>query len=932
MAAIAGRVLLLPKGVYNAATTYTLLDFVYYNNASYVCKKTSLGNLPTDDEYWQLLVDVPSAANITPESLGIGYGESTTSATSTAKLATLTDYQLKKNGIVAINFVNNVSAGSTLNINNAGTKPLFYRGAAITDGIIKGGDIATMVYDGTNYDIISIDRAVGNISDLQDVQLTNLAAGDMLVYDSVNHVWVNTQPSPGLLPHIVISSEAQATVTLTKGTTIISVPETSAGVYETDVEEYGTWTATSIKSGQTATVPVVVDTVKIYNVPLQFMSATITVTYPTGTTVTLTGQGESQTATGSPYTFTVHALGTYTVTSVLDGATKINSVTINTDGQTVSLNVQFGTITVNYANEFRGATITCTHDTSTVSKTAPGNANTVDFRVPDLGSWTITASYGGQPYSDTVTVVDYATTVIAELNVVPDGSTVTPTDDVTIWLACGGRNEEYTTLSQVLSDATCLAGLMANNNAVDYLVRSTTWASGIASNTLATHNIGINNYCADTLLADSTWKTALSTTLETFAYNTIFTGTTSFMYSNTSNDGTASTSTYSGSMTTKPYYAFAEDANKITYIDNAIGSYIKFAFSSPKKCIGVFVYGDRGKIGGTGIKIQASDDDNSWIDITDEIVLSAEHSYNVLELNPAKTYSYYRMYVSTARSTTPSGGLPFTYIKYYWREDVPTNITKKTFATATDAEINEMCKWSERGVIDLETDCGWAVGQEHTFTLGAIAASGTFNDVAWSVANAQPQQSVTLVLTRKSGANLSRYRARDKSGDMRQPVAFEYDWKNSLEAKEAMNSTNTNTGSWGATLVRAFCNSGLLQQMLAILPCTCRLINIVTAKTYNGSENESTGDYFALRAEKEIMGARTYSVPTEADALTQAPYYETSANRVKKYGNSGSNAGWYARSPMYNNAQGYIYISSSGTPAGNVASDQTGIAPFGGLG
>ena len=56
MAGVAGRVLLLPKGAYDASTTYNLLDFVTYEGSSYVCKKTSLNHLPTDTEYWQLLV------------------------------------------------------------------------------------------------------------------------------------------------------------------------------------------------------------------------------------------------------------------------------------------------------------------------------------------------------------------------------------------------------------------------------------------------------------------------------------------------------------------------------------------------------------------------------------------------------------------------------------------------------------------------------------------------------------------------------------------------------------------------------------------------------------------------------------------------------------------------------------------------------------
>lgn len=58
MSASAGRVLLIPKGTYDAATTYEMLDLVRYGKSTFVCKKTSTGNTPDsnqDTEYWQLI-------------------------------------------------------------------------------------------------------------------------------------------------------------------------------------------------------------------------------------------------------------------------------------------------------------------------------------------------------------------------------------------------------------------------------------------------------------------------------------------------------------------------------------------------------------------------------------------------------------------------------------------------------------------------------------------------------------------------------------------------------------------------------------------------------------------------------------------------------------------------------------------------------------
>lgn len=93
-----------------------------------------------------------------PEDIGIGYGVCTTAYATTAKTATLTGYELTENGIVAIKFANNVNANATLNINNEGAKPIYYRGQPIVEGIIKVGDIVTFIYDGTNYNILTTDN------------------------------------------------------------------------------------------------------------------------------------------------------------------------------------------------------------------------------------------------------------------------------------------------------------------------------------------------------------------------------------------------------------------------------------------------------------------------------------------------------------------------------------------------------------------------------------------------------------------------------------------------------------------------------------------------------------------------------------------------------------------------------------------------------
>lgn len=55
----AGRILIIPKGEYNAETTYEMLDLVSYNGMSWLTKKTATGIEPSDDnsEYWFKFTD-----------------------------------------------------------------------------------------------------------------------------------------------------------------------------------------------------------------------------------------------------------------------------------------------------------------------------------------------------------------------------------------------------------------------------------------------------------------------------------------------------------------------------------------------------------------------------------------------------------------------------------------------------------------------------------------------------------------------------------------------------------------------------------------------------------------------------------------------------------------------------------------------------------
>lgn len=111
----------------------------------------------------------------TNASLGQGYATCTTDEATTAKKATLASYALTAGGYVAVKFTYAVPAGSTLSVNSKTAKPIYYKGAAITSGIIDDGDLAVFLYNGSQYHLVAIDR---NVESQPKITASGLLKGD----------------------------------------------------------------------------------------------------------------------------------------------------------------------------------------------------------------------------------------------------------------------------------------------------------------------------------------------------------------------------------------------------------------------------------------------------------------------------------------------------------------------------------------------------------------------------------------------------------------------------------------------------------------------------------------------------------------------------------------------------------------------------------
>lgn len=178
----------------NIAKTYQTKTGDVANNTASFSVASSRSNISTGEKMSTILgkiakffTDLKSVAftgnysdlsnKPTNVSFGQGYATCSTAESTTAKVGVLSSYVLVSGGVVVVKFTNAVPTSSTLNINSKGAKPIYYKGAAITDGIIKAGDMVTFMYNGTAYVLMSIDRWQSDLdalnSNLPKVALMN---------------------------------------------------------------------------------------------------------------------------------------------------------------------------------------------------------------------------------------------------------------------------------------------------------------------------------------------------------------------------------------------------------------------------------------------------------------------------------------------------------------------------------------------------------------------------------------------------------------------------------------------------------------------------------------------------------------------------------------------------------------------------------------
>lgn len=169
---ILGKVAITPKGEFNELTEYQVLDLVTYQGSSYISLQKTTGNLPTDEEYWQLVAEKGDKGEQGIQGVQGVQGEKGDKGDTGATGETGPAGQDGLSATIQVGTVNTLPAGSNATITNSGdeTNAVFNFGIPKGDKGDKGdtGEIPEGTIESDDVDSIEV------VETLPDVEQTNV--------------------------------------------------------------------------------------------------------------------------------------------------------------------------------------------------------------------------------------------------------------------------------------------------------------------------------------------------------------------------------------------------------------------------------------------------------------------------------------------------------------------------------------------------------------------------------------------------------------------------------------------------------------------------------------------------------------------------------------------------------------------------------------
>ncbi|MCI7135254.1 MAG: DUF6273 domain-containing protein [Clostridiales bacterium] len=154
-----------------------------------------------------------------------------------------------------------------------------------------------------------------------------------------------------------------------------------------------------------------------------------------------------------------------------------------------------------------------------------------------------------------------------------------------------------------------------------------------------------------------------------------------------------------------------------------------------------------------------------------------------------------------------------------------------------------------------------------------------------------------------------------------------------------MNASNTNSGGWESSQMRAnICGTSLSSYsgtIIAVIPAALRaVLKSVTKYTNNTGKSSAasavtaTTDYFFLLSEYEVFGTISRGNPNESSKQAQYSYYSAGNSKIKyKHNGTSTAAYWWLRSPKASSSSFFVYVHTDGKVNSYFAGVSLGFAP-----
>ena len=556
-----------------------------------------------------------------------------------------------------------------------------------------------------------------------------------------------------------------------------------------------------------------------------------------------------------------------------------------------------------------GTSLTCSDGTTTLTGTG-----SQEFSLPNIGTWTVTATYGAKTVSQVVKVMG-ALKYTVDLRIATKIE-VTSNPTKTAYIV----GEQFDPAGMVVKATFTDGSTAVITDQVDYSPKTMTYGT---TSVVVSATIGGQAYTASVAVTVSRIKvSAVPTQSGTLTYNGAYQSPTLSGYDATTMtlSGTQS-ATNAGSYTmqvslTDDKYEWPDGtttAKTVNWsIDKKAGSFTKdktsIQITTSKKSDTITITRE-----GTGA-ISASSNDTQ--------VATTSVSGNVITVTGVKSGNCV-ITINVAEDTNHTAPASQTV-------NVDVSLVSNTLGENSWADI--------KSVADAGTGATyWNVGDYKNIHISGTVQGTALNSTVRAFILGFNHNSA------KEGSNRIHFQIGKNNNGL--DIAFcdsNYDNIGSSQGFR-MNLSNTNSGGWNGSYGRntLLGNSGTptsppANSFMAALPADLRAVmKPVTKYTDNTGNGDGTSgavtattDYLFFLAEFEVQGVRTFANQYEQNYQAKYDYYKAGYSKVKYHSDNNSTAAnHWCRSAHHTNSDSFCGVAGDGTATVISASDSKGLAP-----